>query len=102
MCRLAEEPLGVTAAQTRIAFNLIGGSHQFLHIVPVAVALSQSPDVEVTAYVSDTADAATLADMVTALGGEPLPTQIMSLPYWLSWPGRIKPRWKALKIPRLL
>ena len=99
---MVAKPLGVIAAPRHVAFNLIGGSHQFLHIVPVAVALSQIPGFRVTAFVSSYDDAALLGDMVTALGGVALPTHIMSLPRWLSWLGKVNPKWRTLKIPRLL
>jgi hypothetical protein len=92
----------VSAAPTRVAFNLIGGSHQFLHIVPVAVELAKMPGFEVQAYVSEAGDATLLAEMVEALGGPPLTIKVMTLPHWLSWVGSLKPRWKSLKLPRLL
>ena len=66
-----------------IAFLFIGGQHHFLHGAPVAAALSRRPDVGITAYVNDRADAVALADMLQSLGAGTLAIIELALPAWL-------------------
>lgn len=79
-----------------IAFSLIGGSHQFLHIVPVLAALAGRKDVRTVAYVADHKDAKALSDLLQRLGAQPVDTVVMTLPRWIE-------RWvRAAKSARLL
>lgn len=68
----------------RVAVLFIGGMHQALHIVPVAVALAERSGVQVSAYVADADDAAALALLLQRLGAAPLRIIVMAVPGWLS------------------
>jgi hypothetical protein len=63
-----------------IGFSLIGGSHQFLHGLPVAAALSRRPGVTVTLYVTSKDDARIARDMMAELGAFETTVQLMELP----------------------
>lgn len=85
-----------------IAFLFIGGQHQFLHGVPVAAALSRRPDMGVTAYVNNHADAVALADVLQALGAGTVAIIILALPDWLVRPLTKLDASGHFKTPRLL
>ncbi|MEK6637361.1 MAG: CDP-glycerol glycerophosphotransferase family protein [Pseudomonadota bacterium] len=83
----------------RVAVLFIGGMHQALHIAPVAAALAERNDAEVSAYVATAQDAAALAALLKRLGVPPLNIIIMALPGWLMRLPGVK---RAVKVMRLL
>ena len=81
----------------RIAFSFIGGAHQFWHAVPVAAALSQTPDVAITCFLVDAEDAAIMAGMLRSLGSAPVKIVVMSLPRILQCVLTL--RWRRRRAP---
>jgi len=67
-------------SERRIAFVLVGGTHQFLHGLPVAAELSRRPGMRITCYVNTAQDAAVLAEMMAELGAGPYEAQVMTVP----------------------
>lgn len=63
-----------------VGFSLIGGSHQFLHGLPVAAALSRRAGVSVELYVVDEADARIVRDAMAAFNARSYQVVILALP----------------------
>ncbi len=91
-----------SAQRTVIGFSLIGGHHQFLHIAPVAAALSRQAGVDVQAYVNTQADKAALVDLLTALGAGPVNITVLAMPSLAKRIARLRPGWRQAKVLRLL
>lgn len=63
-----------------IGFSLIGGSHQYLHGLPVAAVLSRRPDIQVELFVPNQADAQIARDMLRSFAAGPVALTVMTLP----------------------
>ncbi len=63
-----------------IGFSLIGGSHQFLHGLPVAAALSRRSGVVVEVFVVSDADADRAREMLNAFGAGAVEVIVLRLP----------------------
>ncbi len=86
-------------AGATIYVSLIGGQHQFLHIVPVAAALSHRA--KVRAFVLNADDAIALQNMLSTFGAAEIEIIILRLPSWLENIGRLL-GYSQLKAPQLL
>lgn len=84
-----------------IGFSLVGGLHQLPHFIPVAVALSRRPGIDVHLFAASPELEAAATQMFHSLGGGPVRSTVMRLPAWLNVLGRVNPRWASLKAPRL-
>lgn len=62
-----------------IGFSLIGGSHQYLHGLPVAAALSRRADARVELFVPSEADAHVAGDMLAAFGAGETTLTVLTL-----------------------
>lgn len=85
----------------RVAFSLVGGSHQFLHGLPVAASLSRRPDITVEVFTPCQSDADVARDMLHALGAEQVAITVMALPTIISRPSKRLSASGPLKILRL-
>lgn len=85
-----------------IGFSLIGGQHQFLHIVPVAAELSRQAGVDVRAYVNTLADKAALVDLLETLDAGPVDITVLAMPGLAKRIARLRPSWRQAKVLRLL
>lgn len=85
-----------------IIFLFLGGEHHFLHIAPVAAALSRRDDVRITAYVKDDAEAGVLRALLTRLGSAGCEVVTLSLPPLFDAIGKLVPAWSSMKVPRTL
>ncbi len=63
-----------------VGFSLIGGSHQFLHGLPVAAALSRRAGIRVELFVPSTHDAQVASEMLAAFAAGPTEVTVMKLP----------------------
>ena len=61
--------------------SLIGGQHQFLHIIPVAAELAASGLADVVLFVGSQSDGDAAQAMARALGADKLSVQVMALPF---------------------
>jgi hypothetical protein len=94
----------MSARQTRIAFSLIGGVHQFLHGAPVLAELARMPGVAVEAYVADASDAAGLHALLKAFRADSVPVIQMKLPALIERAAELflgHTEFAKLKLPRL-
>lgn len=66
-----------------IGVSLIGGRHQYLHIVPVAAALSRKAGVRVTIFVMDREEKAHVEAMLAKFDAAPCTFVIMKVRSWL-------------------
>lgn len=69
-----------TAPGVTVGFSLVGGSHQFLHGLPVAAALSHRSGVSVILFVTGPDDARIAREMMEQLGASETRLDIMLLP----------------------
>ncbi len=86
----------------KIGFVLIGGPHQLLHIVPVAVALRAMGQAAVRLFTTDHRQERMLRQRFPELAHSGVIFHRLTPGPLLSLLGRIVPKWKALKLPRLL
>ncbi len=86
----------------RVAFLFLGGAHQMLHTAPVAAELSRDPRFAVTCLISSTAQEAVIDRLTTAWPDARLQTETLPAPGWSHWLARLAPRFKAMKVPRLI
>jgi len=68
----------------KVGFVLIGGEHQFMHVLPVAAALSRRPCLQVRLFAVDAVDAAAAAAMLAVLGAPSTEIVTLRLPGPLS------------------
>ena len=61
----------------KVGFSLIGGAHQFMHMLPVAAALSRRSCLQVRLFAVDAADAAEAGEMLAMLDARS--TEIVTL-----------------------
>ncbi len=91
-------------AEPVIHFSLIGGPHQFLHIVPVAAALSHhttSQRAHVRVFTASADDAAAASKMLNNFGAANVEIITLELPSWTKHPARVVGGGK-MKRPQLL
>jgi hypothetical protein len=87
-----------------VSFSFVGGPHHFWHLAPVAAALSLDSSVSVRAFVNNADDERILNGMLAELGGAATAIALikMELPAALRWIGVLMPKWRDLKVLRLL
>ncbi len=87
-----------------VSFSFVGGPHHFWHLAPVAAALSLDPSVSVRAFVNNADDERILNGMLAELGAAATAIALikMELPAALRWIGALMPKWRDLKVLRLL
>lgn len=84
-----------------IAFTLLGGSHQFLHGLPVAAVLSRRADTRVVVYVLNSCEAELAEEMLRDLGARTFQVIVLKLPAILEFAAARRRRHRPLKTLRL-
>lgn len=86
----------------RVAFLFIGGAHQVLHGASVAAELGLDPQFEVTCFIANDEEGAMLERVERVYPGSRLLIETLPAPRWSALIGRLWPKLRALKLPRLL
>ena len=97
-----QQPSAINANSKTVAVPLIGGSHHFLHIVPVAACLSRMSGMHVVLYVFPGEDRTVLDDVLARLDIGSIEIEELRVPAMLKWLGKVKSEWSRPKVPTLL
>lgn len=89
-------------SRKRVAFLFVGGAHQVLHSASVAAELGCNPRFDVTCFVAQADEREMLQQVARAWPESSLTIADLSVPLWSSLIGRLWPKFRALKLPRLL
>lgn len=84
-----------------VGFSLIGGSHQFLHGLPVAAALSRRADTQIELFVPSAHDATVASEMLASFDAGPATITVMTLPRPIERLAMRGGKAAALKVVRL-
>ncbi|MFD0847625.1 hypothetical protein [Sphingosinicella xenopeptidilytica] len=89
-------------SQRRVAFLFVGGAHQVLHSASVAAELGRDPRFDVTCFVAQEEERGMLEQIARAWPDSRLSITDLPAPLWSSLIGRLWPKLRAMKLPRLL
>jgi hypothetical protein len=87
-----------------VNFSFIGGAHHFWHLAPVAAALSRDPEIVVRVFVNDFESRRQLTEMLARLDAS-ISSMVfieMALPNMFDVIASVAPKWRDLKLLRLL
>lgn len=89
-------------APKRVAFLFVGGAHQVLHSASVAAELGRDPRFEVSCLVAQDEERGMLEEVARAWPDSRLAIADFPAPRWSLLMGRLIPKLRAMKLPRLL